>query len=208
MNKILSIISTILIACICMMTSCTSYQDVSYETANKSDINSFHIVSLNELDSICTNVSTLYESNEIVSQSTRSEEDKAQLSAYTCHQISKTTEPLQVSGKAYRDAIIANQNRQDMELNSIVQCQLNEEEIKLLNNLSEEELTMLGMQLSVLSTALDTYNNEPIDDFTPFQISSNKYIDCFFQVTGIATVGGIVSTLSDILEGKFTIQSL
>ncbi|MCM1296378.1 MAG: hypothetical protein NC311_12635 [Muribaculaceae bacterium] len=199
--KYFSKLTTIL--SIVILSSCSSYTDLSVESNQSNEsMPEVSIVPLYEMEKICNNVVSLCDAND---EATRAFQGEANhLSESTAASIQRTVQPLTESGKSYIDAIIISYQAA-LESNSILQENLlSEEELEILNDLSEEELTFVGMQLSILS---DVYENAVLDDDVELQISLDKFMNdphvvCFIKAIGLDSAGGLIEGMAQLIEGN------
>lgn len=186
---------------IVILSSCSSYTDLSVgSNQSKESMPEVSIVPFYEMEKICNNVVSLCDAKEEATRAFPGETNH--LSESTAANIQRTVQPLTESGKSYGDAVIISYQAA-LETNSILQENLlSEEELEILNNLSEEELTFVGMQLSILS---DVYENVVLDGDVELQISLDKFmndprVDCFIKAIGIDSVGGIIEGMAQLIE--------
>lgn len=185
-----------------ILSSCSSYTDLTVGNQSNENIPEVSIVPFYEMEKICNNVVSLCDAND---EATRVFQDETNhLSESTASDIKQAVQPLTESGKSYRDAVkISYQTAFDS--NSILQeYMLSEEELEVLNNLSEEELTFIGMQLCILS---DVYENAVVEDGPELKISLDRFMNdphviCFIKAIGLDSVGGAIEGMAQLIEGN------
>lgn len=185
-----------------ILPSCSSIEDMTaVNQSNKTG--NLPIVSATELISICEEVSDLCEANEEATRAFEGSNEIAAMNATTATSIQHATQPLRESGTAYRDMMVTSYNTA-LKANAILQENLlTAEELEVLNDLSEEELTFIGMQLSILS---DAYDKATIDDNSELKISLDSFIkdshvECFIKAIGLDDAGVLIEGLAGLLDG-------
>lgn len=198
--KYFSRLTTIL--SIVILSSCTSYSDLVVGNQSNENLQEVSIVPFYEMGKICNDIVSLCDAND---EATRTFPDETQnLSETTATSIQQAVQPLIESGKSYRDAVMISYQTA-LDSNSILQeNMLSKMELETLNNLSEEELTFIGMQLSILS---DAYENYVLYDDEELKISLDKFMNdphvtCFIKAIGLDSAGGIIEGMAQLIEGN------